>query len=181
MSDPKTVFSEDMREYVFSAEAGQSAILTLEIYHPAIVDENGDPFTPRVANWDRDIIATLEADAPRNGGAAVSFMAATFDFVFAGSPEQGLPSASVEIDNVVSYLTPWLKAATEQAAPVQIIAREYLADDLSEPSSIMSGVTADNVRATLVRVTADLSFEDLLNSAFPPAIYRTDEFRGLVR
>ncbi len=185
MSDagtPITPFSDDLREYMFSAPTDVLAPDTIEIRHPAFVDDNDNPVAVRFVNDPSgDLVATLEDDAPMNAGEQVTFCRGQFQFILPESTDQGLPTCDIQVENVSGVLTPWLFKAVAFPAPIEITYRQFLTDDLSQPQFILSGLTAQKVSAGLLRVTCTAGFEDFLNKPFPATIYNTWDFPGLAR
>ncbi|MGY3134095.1 hypothetical protein ACVWZM_004777 [Bradyrhizobium sp. USDA 4501] len=75
----------------------------------------------------------LEAGAPRNAGETVTFIPCPFE---AGYPEQKEgqpPSTTIKIDNVNGELVPKIRAAQGTREYIQVLYREYLGSDLTEP------------------------------------------------
>jgi hypothetical protein len=181
MSDAGYTYTDEAREYMFSP-AGEDVIVdTIELRHPAFLDEHGDPIAVRFVNDFSDLRAKLEPGAPMNGGQFVTFTAARFELVLPDSPEQGLPQAQIAVWNVTREVSPWLALAVTSVAPVQLSLRQFLADDLTEPCFVMHGLTFDNAQATNRRVTATCGFDDLLNMPCPREIYTEENSPGLRR
>ncbi|MGA7673553.1 MAG: DUF1833 family protein [Rhizomicrobium sp.] len=181
MSDPTSPFSDDLREYYYSAPPDVVALDTFEFRHPAFLNEAGAIVAIRVVNDPNELIATLEANAPMNGGESVTFSASAFEVTLPESSSPGLPTCDIQVTNVSRLLTPWLKKATQSPAPVQITYRQYLADDRSAPGFVLDGLTIRKATANYLRVIATAGYEDFLNMPFPRTIYTTSEFTGLVR
>lgn len=180
-TDPLSPFSNDLREYYFSAEPDKAPLDTIEFRHPAFVDDNGNPVAVRVVNDPEDLPATLEADAPMNAGEQVTFTRGAFVARKPESDSPGLPTFDLEVCNVSSILMKYLDDATTSTAPVQMSYRQYLSSDLSEPGVVIHGFTVKKANAGVVRVTATAGFEDYVNRPFPFAVYKGAMFHGLVR
>lgn len=181
MSAPGYTYTDDAREYMFSPAGADVIFDTIELRHPAFLDENGNPIALRFVNNFADIQAKLEADAPMNGGETVTFTATRFDHVKPDSPETGLPQAQIAVSNVMRELSPWMTLAVSSVAPVELSLRQFLADDLTEPCFVMHNLTFDNAQSTIRRVTATAGFQDLLNLPCPREIYTLENSPGLRR
>src|SRR5580700_6806319 len=154
MSSPGYTYTDEAREYMFSPAGADIILDTIELRHPAFIDEHGDPIALRFVNNPDDILATLEVDAPMNGGEAVTFLASRFEHVKPDSPESGLPQAQIAVWNVTRELSPWMSLAVTSVAPVQLSLRQFLGDDLSEPCFVLHGLTFDNAQSNIRRVVA---------------------------
>jgi hypothetical protein len=94
------------------------------------------------ANVGEDMVLGIEAGAPHDGGALVKFAACP---VTADYPEQRAghaPTSKIKIGNVNRELVPKICAALGVREYIQVLYREYLGTDLTEP-----GLWADRVRA----------------------------------
>jgi hypothetical protein len=181
MSAAGYTYTDDAREYMFSPAGADVIFDTIELRHPAFVDEHGNPIAVRFVNNFSNIEATLEENAPLNGGQTVLFTAAPFELVKADSPESGLPQAQIAVSNVMSEVSPYLALAVSSVAPVQLSLRQFLADDLTEPCFVMHGLTFDNAQANIRRVSATVGFQDLLNMPAPRELYTLENSPGLRR
>ena len=174
MSDPLNPLSEDLSEFFYSAPPAALAFETIELRHPAF-DQPA-----RVVNDLADLTATLEADAPANPGASVTFSKCNFRFV---QPESGdgMPSCELEIQNVTRLLMPHIELAASNPAPLELSFRLYYSDDLTEPGYVLHGLTVKKIGAGAFRVTGRAGFEDFLGRPFPRRTYTVREFPGLAR
>jgi len=173
---PDNTLTEAIREAYAYADDAAVILDTVEIYHPAF----SEPI--RVVADRADLIATLEDDAPRNAGEAVTFRAFAFRCSDPGVDDQGRPRFTLELDNVSREIIQWVQAASESTMPVEIIPRRYLDVDLTGPQNtrpwrlIARAVRAD---ATTVSCEAQLvTFNP--DKTFPSAVYTTDAFPGLI-
>jgi hypothetical protein len=182
MSSPGFTYTDEAREYMFSPAGADVIYDCIELRNPGFLDGDGNVIALRFVNGLVDIVGTLEADAPMNGGEAVTFTACRFDHVKPDSPDSGLPQASIAVSNVTRELSPWLSAAVSNGiAPIELSLRQFLADDLSQPCFVMHGLTFDNASATIRRVTATAGFNDLLNFPAPREVYTVENSPGLQR
>lgn len=184
MTNPAAPYTDDLREFYFSNQSDKVALDTLEFRHPAFVDADNNPIAVRVINESdpyAGFTGTLEADAPMNPGAVVDFTPARFELALPESNSPGLPSCSIAVDNVGSVLMGPIDAAAGIPAPIEVIYRQYLADDPSAPGVVIDGLTIRTINAAALRVTATAGFEDDLNTPFPRKNYTREEYPGLVR
>jgi hypothetical protein len=176
------VFSEALKEAYASAPGEAIVLATLEIRHPAFVDDQGNPLSAvRIVADGQDLAAKIEAGAPADAGSSVLFRACPVEVVPPEHSTSALPEARVSIDNATAELMPNLKLAVQTSDPIQVSYREYLAHRAHlGPEFAMHGFTAKRAVADLMRVTATIGFFDLLNAAFPDRVYEPEDFRGLV-
>lgn len=174
--------SEALAEAAAFAVAGQPALLTLAFTHPLIVNPlTGEQMAVYVVNAWEDLVATLEADAPLDGGQAVTFRAVPMEITLpteADNAPQG--EVSITISNVTRVLMPHLEAVAASQEPVTLIARTYLPGDTSAPhESPPLRVTLRGATATVQAVSARAGFGDITNRRFPLHEYTPEQFRGL--
>ena len=149
---------------------------TLEFRHPAFTQ----PI--RVVLDHANLIATLEADAPVDGGTPVEFVAYAFDMVLPPVDETAKPEIVIAIDNVSREITDQLDAAAEGTAPIELTYRPYLSTDSTQPQMdpplhlIVMDIDADNGR-----INARGTYGDFANKRFPVEDYTSKRFPGLVR
>jgi hypothetical protein len=173
--------SQAFAEATSYATAGDPALLTLALYQPEFVDENGDEIALYIVNDYRDLEATLEDDAPLLPGQSVTFIACPFRAVL---PEESatnrLPEVTLEVDNVSRELTPHLRAAAASMTPVTAIFRTYLPSDTTAPHEtppLQVTLRGASVNATTAQVRA--GYGDLISVPFPRVTYTREEFPGL--
>lgn len=185
------LWTQALEEAYASAPTDEVVLHTLELRHPAFLDDAGQPTAVRVVRdhgyllqeGDPDIyghLLKLEADAPLNQGAYVRFVSCMFDFAIPGQSEGKLPEVEVSLDNVSRLIGGYLDAAVGTRAPLELTYREYLLSDAEAPQFVLGGLSLSRVRSTVFRVLGTASFVDLLNKSFPAKVYRPSEFRGLV-
>jgi len=173
--------SEAIAESRVYATVDEPELLTLALYHSAIVDQFGQPTGAYAVNDFEELVATVEADAPVHGGEEVTFRPVPMRVTL---PEESDdvrdPGAQIEIDNAARVLTPYLRAAAQTQEPVQLIARTYLPSDTSAPHEMpplhleVTGASADGVNVTL-----RAGFGDVTNYPFPSVLYTPEGFPGL--
>ena len=109
----------------------------------------------------------LEAGAPRNAGETVTFIACPFQ---AGYPEQKEgqpPSTTIKIDNVNRELVPKIRAAQGTREYIQVLYREYLGSDLTEPAYGPIEFELRSVQMVGASLTGTVMVKNLQNKRFP--------------
>ena len=157
-------------------------LLTLAFYHPAIVDDNGDPMAIYVVNDFENFDAYIESDAPLDGGQEVTFTAVPMEITLPKESDQpSVGEVTIRISNVSRLLMPHLAAITQSMEPVVVIARIYMGFDPAGPAEMPPlRVVLRNAQATATDITAQAGFGDVSNRRFPAIEYRRREFPGLV-
>ena len=179
---PDPALSEAIQEAYAHAPSEAIILHTLEIRHPDFRDENGNPTAIRVVRDQLDLQARLEADAPMDAGAIVTFVAMGFDLDLPAVDTTPVPEIVVTLDNVSREIVRYLDVAAESQSVIEITYRPYLSNDLEGPQMdppitlILSEVEAD-----VQRVTARARMMDIGNKAFPSRTYTAKEFPGLTR
>lgn len=173
---PDATLSEAIKEAYASAPRSRGIVHhTLEIHHPAFVA----PLRV-VQDW-RELTATLEAGAPRNGGEAVTFSGYAFSVVPPEVAITGFPTCVIEIDNVSREILANIELAMESTELIQVIYRVFLSSDLSAPQNDPPlTMTIFSIDATPMRIRATAGFGDLNNRKFPTMVYTAGEFANLV-
>lgn len=177
-----TLYEEALKEAYAANPTNDVALDTIEIRHPAFVDDSGNPTAIRVVRGYDDIVATLEADAPLNAGQPVTFIAAAFDFTLPGFEEGQVPQLQITLDNVSREITAHLEQAIGQTAPIEVTYRPYLYSDLSAPqmdppiNMLLTQVSVD-----VFQVTGTATLNDVHNWGFPNSSYDLTSFPGLLR
>ena len=171
---PDITLSEAIKEAYAAAPANLIIYHTLELWHSA--------FTApiRVVRDYQDLTATLEAGAPRNPGASVTFVAFAFDFTKPEITSTGLPEVTITIDNVDRSIVANIEAALTTAELIQVIYREFISTDLTAPQNDPPlTLSISSISATLMTVTARAGFMNLMNKRFPTIEYNPELFVGL--
>lgn len=181
-------WTEAIEEARASAPADVFELETIEILHPAFVDDEDNPDSVRLVLDDRDWELELEPDAPLNGGQSVTFSKAAMRIERPAQEEGTLGEVRLSFDNVPRAYMPYLDAAAQVRATAQLILRVWLADrDLETgaysaegpPAEILRGLTIRGVQITGRSVTATARFLDLLNLGFPRRIFSREDFPAL--
>lgn len=172
---PDSTLSEAIKEAYASAPDNVVILHTLELLHPAFT-------TPiRVVRDYADLTAKLEATAPQNPGAYVTFVGYAFDLVLPPMSEQtALPQIMVSIDNVDREIVANIEAAMQTTEIITIIYRPYLSTDLTGPQMIPPlEFQVQSIMADVFKVQATCSFGDPGNRAFPNEDFTLQRFPGL--
>ncbi|MBR1206954.1 MULTISPECIES: DUF1833 family protein [unclassified Bradyrhizobium] len=120
-----------------------------------------------VANVGDDMAFGLEVGAPRDAGETVTFIACPFQ---AGYPEQKEgqpPSTTIKIDNVNRELVPKIRAAQGAREYIQVLYREYLGSDLTEPAYGPIEFELRSVQMVGASLTGTVMVKNLQNKRFP--------------
>ena len=111
---PDPALEQAIREAYASAPADTVILHTLELRHPAFVDDDGRPTAVRVVRDHVDLTARLEAGAPLDGGETVRFVALSFDLELPPVDTAPVPEIAVTLDNVSREIVRHLDAAAEE-------------------------------------------------------------------
>ncbi|MCW5727257.1 DUF1833 family protein [Parvibaculum sp.] len=192
MSDPRDdLYTEALEEAYASAPAGVDALDTLEFRHPALgeprrfVLDHGEKIGESEADargHTQDIygrMLRLEADAPEDGGDLVMFIATAFEVRRPASEQNRPPELAILLDNVPGDLMAALGPAAASGEPVEVVYREYLADDPDTVHYMLRGLMLKRVAVTQLRIEGRFGFGDLFNRSFPNAVYSIEESPSL--
>ncbi len=171
-----------LREAYASAPRDRVAFDTLELRHPAFVDDNGQPTAIRVVIGHEDIRARLELDAPLHPGEYVDFQAGAFRFRLPGFEENRVPTLQITVDGVSQMIVDHLEAAAQSSEPIGVIYRPYVSTDLSKPAmNPPISMSLNRVTATGVSISGTATLSDVHNWPFPAAKYMRARFPGIFR
>ena len=171
-----TQLGDAIREAYASAPSDTVILDTLELRHPAFAS----PI--RVVRDHRDMTATLEADAPVNGGEAVLFQSYSFDFELPPVNDRSTPEATITIDNVGREIVANIEKAVVTQDVVRVTYRPFLSTDLSGPQyDPPLHLTLTDIVADVFRISGKARFGDLANQSFPSELYTATRFPGLTR
>jgi hypothetical protein len=203
--------SDAIKEAYNVAPADVVILHTIELRHPAIVDEQGSAMAIRVVRnyenpdrWlnllgaeaeaactglsDEDralvgLIARLEDDAPMNPGELVPFIALAFRFDLPPVEPGRTPEMSVAIDNVGQTLSKHLRAAATSGQAVKLTYRPYLTTDLQAPH-FNPPITFNLIKPKVAGGRAEGRArlpKDLFTRAFPFRLFEAADWPGLQR
>lgn len=173
---PDTALSDAIKEAYASAPADLVIYHTLELYHATFT------VPIRVVRDSVALQARLEQTAPREAGQSVSFAAYAFDIRPPNQITTGLPTCTIEIDNVSRDIGAQLDLAVSAGTPIEVLYRQFLSDTVDDGPETDPPITLtlQTVTITPFRISAQAGFPDLLNLAFPGYTYTFDQFPGLV-
>ncbi len=207
---PDPALEQAIREAYASAPSDTVILHTLELRHPAFVDDDGDPTAVRVVRnfadaerW-RDLggaearavldalptdardrvglVARLEADAPRDAGRMVPFVALAFDLELPPVDTAPVPEIAVTLDNVGREIVRHLDAAATSLERIEVTYRPYLSTDIEGPQMDPPiTLTLTEVEVDVFRATGRARMLDIGNRAFPAETYTATRFPGLTR
>lgn len=172
---PDPALSAAIKEAYASAPKGRVIYDTLEIWNSVF----SAPI--RVVLDADNLTAKIEAGAPRNAGAMVTFVAYAFSLVLPEQTTSAVPSAVLEIDNTDRAIVGALAQAARSGVETTLMWRQYLSTNLAVgpenlPVMVLSLLSAT---ATPFRVKGVAGFSDLLNRKFPALEYDPEIFFGL--
>ena len=130
---PNAALSEAIKEAYASAPSEQIILHTLELRHPAFVDDAGLPVAIRVVRDTADLWARLESQAPLQAGERVQFVAMGFELDLPPVDTMPVPEITVTLDNVSREIVRHLDAAAESQSVIEVTYRPYLSTDLEGP------------------------------------------------
>jgi Domain of unknown function (DUF1833) len=155
----------------------RATLYTIEFLHSAL----DSPI--RVVLNTEDVNATLEPDAPRDGGQEVTFKALPLGIQLPPESDQAqAPMVQLWIDGVSSLLAEGLEPVIQSLEGVDMIVRVYMSDDLSGPAQLPP--LKQRLREIIItqdRVTVTASYKDPANRQFPGKTFTRAEYPGLSR
>lgn len=171
-----------LKEAYASAPTDSVIFDTLEVRHPAFVDDAGQPTAIRTVIGYEDITAKLENDAPLHAGEYVEFIAGAFRFKLPGFEEGKVPQLQISIDGVSREVVGHIETAITASTPIEVTYRPYLSTDLSKPQ-MSPPITMELAKVSVSGATVSgiASLSDVHNRAFPFEKYMASRFPGLVR
>jgi hypothetical protein len=179
---PDTALSQALKEAYASAPSDQIILHTLELRHPAFVDELGQTTAIRVVRDTAYLDVRLEASAALNGGEMVRFIAMGFELDLPPVDTLPVPEITVTLDNVSREIVRHLDAAAESQAVIEVTYRPYLSTDLEGPQMDPPiHLVLTEVEADIFRITGGARMLDVGNKSFPGISYTAKTFPGLTR
>jgi hypothetical protein len=171
-------YSDAVKEAYAHAPANKVSIFTLEVNHTDFAEP------ARLANNAKDFQATLEASAPQDPGAEVTFLASAFQLKLPKVEEGPTTALQITLANVETILAPYAKLAAESETDATVIFREFIVD--TETGAI-EGPTQDpplqlqiqKVSISSGAVTLEARDINPGNIPFPNVYFTRDRFQGL--
>lgn len=176
-------YTDAIQEAYASAPADVVTLDTIELYHPAFIDELGRPTAIRVVFGYQDWSLRLEPGAILGGGTYVKFLGCQFTVTLPEFTEDGsTPSIQLGIGNVSREITRNLEQAKQSLVPIKVTYRPYLSSDPSAPQMNPPIVMEmSEVDVDVFQATGTATLEDVHNRAFPFEKFTTERFPGLRR
>lgn len=149
-------------------EAYSSCPPSARIYHTLEIWQSSFDAPARVvANVGSDMSFGIEASAPRDASSTVTFLACPFEATYPEQREGQPPTSQIKIDNVNRELVPKIRTALGTREYVQILYREYLASDLTEPAYGPVEFQLANIVMVGTSLTGTAMVKNLQNKRFP--------------
>lgn len=179
---PDTSLAQAIKEAYAAAPADVVILHTLELRHPAFLDDAGNPTAIRVVRDHQDLTARLEATAAVNAGEMVTFVAMAFELTLPPKDASPVPEMVVSLDNVSQEMVKHLDAAATSQDKIEVTYRPYLSTDLEGPQQDPP-ITLElvEVNVDVMLVTGRARMQDIANKAFPGDTYTAAKFPGLAR
>jgi len=179
---PDPALTDALAEAAALAPADEIIHHTLEIRHPAFVDDAGNADSIWVVQGTEELMAPIEASAPVRGGQVVRFVAFAFTFQLMPIEPGTTPEIELTIDGVNRELVEHLDAAVASAVPIVVVYRPFLDSAIDDgpqmdpaPSFQLSDVHAS---VTSVKAKARTGID--LRGSFPRRNYTPADFPGLI-
>jgi hypothetical protein len=177
-----TTLKQAIQEAYATAPSSDVILHTLEIRHPAFVDQNSQPTAIRVVQNYVDLTAMLENTAPLNPAQNVTFISFAFDVQLPEVTDVASPEIIITMDNVSSEIETNIALATASGTHAQITYRAYLSSDLTGPQNDPPlTMTVFDIKANDFSVTCTCGFSDAANKLFPGEFYTPQRFPSLAR
>lgn len=173
--------TDAIAEAYASAPTDVVLLETIELRHPDFVGEDDLPVALRFVNDHADLVATLEAAAPMNGGEAVTFIRCAFEVELPDANSTGATELKLRVCNVDRELLQRARLAAKGTGRLMVTYRAFLSTDTTQPHTkpfTLTGRSVDTPDVSTVRLTCALP--NLSNKRFPSEIYTPARFPGLV-
>ncbi len=174
--------SEALKEAYASAPSDVIILHTLELRHPAFIDDAGNQTAIRVVRDNQNLKAFLEDSAILDAETEVEFLAMAFDFKHPSVNTSPTPEIVVSIDNVSTEIMSYLDKAIETQDMIEMTYRPYLSNDLSCPQMNPPITLAiKDIKVDIKKITATARMMDIGNKSFPSENYTAKNYAGLTR
>lgn len=168
---------EALQEAAAIAPLGRAMLYAYELWHVSMTE----PI--RFVNDKAALLATLEADAPRDASTEVEFISCPLDMQ---RPEESdtaaSPTVSLGRPDVGGILKAALDTARGSLEPWTLIERLYASDETSGPAMLPPmtyELSSVDIAAAAGKLSA--SFDDDANIAIPAITFKRSEYPGLAR
>ena len=177
MPDPRIV-----EHYAYATDDRE--VVTLEARHPLITDPGTGSagairlasvfVTPREIEDAPFFEARLEADAPLDPGAVVSFNRAPIEIVRPSKSATGVPRVRLRFSNVDARITEAFIAASKSSDPVALTIRAFtMATRLSGEPDVLDGFELVEPEIGALGVEVSARAPDVINIPFHQVFYDT--------
>lgn len=167
-----TTLDEAVREALASAPTHLVLVETLELNHPAL------DAPKRYCKCLQDTVFGLEDDL-----GTATFKAAGFTIGLSPSGENGFQELQVGVPNVDREISDIIETLLSEEAPVEVIYRWYLSNDLSQPKNGRGiRLFMNDLTETDKEVTGRATFAEIVNRRWPiiNAVYDKTRFPALI-
>ncbi len=161
----------------YAVAEGDAPWVTVELYHPTFDDGAVRFVTGR--DYSDPLMATLEADAPRDASTEVEFTPMAFDMIPPGMDGNGPTPARVRMDNVSGEILRLMRETITTNTPVEVIYREFDPDDLTEPGGYVRDLFLKNVSITGTTASAEIGRREVQVQAVSREVYDRARFPAL--
>jgi hypothetical protein len=167
--------SEDLLEAANVAPTSRTIVETFEVWHSSLAEPIYLAANPE------DFVGVKEADADRDAGSAVTFLAAPIVF---SPPEENdeasAPETSLTFPNISDLVSQALRDARGSLDPWIIIERVYASDDPSGPAQLPPlSLLIEAFTITGTEVTMVLGYGDPADVSVPVLKFRRNEYPTL--
>lgn len=169
MTDAKIVES-----YAYATDDVE--IATVELRHPAIVSDDGQPGVIRIAAVSASpselearpyFEARLEATAPVNAGEVVKFIRAPFSIERPERSTTGVPQAVMRVANVDTRIAAGLRAVARSSDAVECTIRTFTERTrLNGDPDVLGGLEMVDPEVDLIEVSVRAQGPDVVNTPF---------------
>ncbi len=174
--------SEALLEAATYAPVSRAMLNTFELWHASM------SAPVRVVVDEQPLSAVLEADAPRNPGEDVVFMASRVTHEIPEESDQAQsPEIILRVDNVTGYIADALRIARSHTDPAirdspwQLIERVYASDDLTAPHILpVFKVTVRRIVMQGPTAVLTAAYRDSVNTSIPAITFTPERYPGLL-
>lgn len=179
---PDPTISDALAEAMALAPDDEIVIDTLEIRHPAFIDDDGNPDSIWLTTNEAEIEAAIEEGAAMKGGEMVIFRSFAFSLTLARIEPGVGAEIEIRVDNTDRRIVEALDRAATEPTKIIMCYRPYLSTDLvggpqmiPPPEYVLSQAAAEAlVVSGRARVAIDLA------GPFPRYLYTATEYPGLL-
>lgn len=182
---PDPTLNDAIKEAYASAPSDEVILHTLELRHPAFIDDNGDHTAIRFVRDMRpgDIMtARLEDTAMVNPGEMVDFRCARFELTLPKVGTAPVPEITLKVDNVDREIVKQVERAAISNDKIEVTYRPYLSSDMEGPQmDPPMTMTITHVEANVFSITGKARIIDVGNKPFPAELYTAEKFPGIAQ